>query len=236
VNERRGSGNVVWHECCVKRTDRNRLNNHGSGLLWFTGLSAAGKSTIAHNVEKVLFERGIRTYVLDGDNVRHGLNSDLGFSPADRRENMRRVGEVARLMVDAGLIVLACFISPYREDRKTVRRLFKRDAFMEIYVKCPVEECEQRDPKGQYRKARAGMIENYTGISAPYEEPQNPDLVIDTQALAVEESVEKVLSFMSARALIGAKYREKNEDEVKRAQGFHGDTEKRNIGEPPRAP
>jgi adenylylsulfate kinase len=171
--------------------------------LWFTGLSAAGKSTIAHNVEKVLFEQGMRTYVLDGDNVRHRLNANLGFSPADRKENIRRIGEVARLMVDAGLIVLACFISPYREDREAVRSLFEGDTFMEIYVKCPVEECEQRDPKGQYRKARAGMIRNYTGISAPYEEPENPDLVIDTQALDVEQSVEKVIGILSDRGLIG---------------------------------
>jgi adenylylsulfate kinase len=205
VSERRNSGNVVWHECYVRRADRNRLNNHRSGLLWFTGLSAAGKSTIAHSVEKVLFEQGIRTYVLDGDNVRHGLNADLGFSPADRRENMRRIGEVAKLMVDAGLIVLACFVSPYREDREAVRRLFESDSYMEIYVKCPVEECEQRDPKGQYRKARAGMIENYTGISAPYEEPQNPDLVIDTQALVIEQSVEEVVNFLVARGLIGGR-------------------------------
>jgi adenylylsulfate kinase len=205
VNKQQNSRNVVWHECCVKRADRNRLNNHGSGLLWFTGLSAAGKSTIAHNVEKVLFERGMRTYVLDGDNVRHGLNANLGFSPADRRENIRRIGEAARLMVDAGLIVLACFISPYREDREAVRRLFDGDTFVEIYVKCPVEECEQRDPKGQYRKARAGMIENYTGVSAPYEEPENPDLVIDTQALDVEQSVEKVIGFLSDRGLIAGR-------------------------------
>jgi adenylylsulfate kinase len=202
VNERRSSGNVVWHECCVKRADRNRLNNHRSGLLWFTGLSAAGKSTIAHSVEKVLFEQGIRTYVLDGDNVRHGLNANLGFSPADRKENIRRIGEVAKLMVDAGLIVLACFISPYRQDREAVRRLFESGAFMEIYAKCPVEECAQRDPKGQYKKARAGMIENYTGISAPYEEPQNSDLVIDTRTLSIEQSVEKVVGFLRTRSLI----------------------------------
>jgi adenylylsulfate kinase len=189
----------------VKRADRNRLNNHRSGLLWFTGLSAAGKSTIAHNLEKVLFEQGMRTYVLDGDNVRHGLNANLGFSPADRKENIRRIGEVARLMVDAGLIVLACFISPYREDREAVRRLFEGDTFLEIYVKCPVEECERRDPKGQYRKARAGMIKNYTGISAPYEEPENPDLVIDTQTLDVEQSVEKVIGILSDRGLIAGR-------------------------------
>jgi adenylylsulfate kinase len=202
LKKQQDSGNVVWHKCCVTKADRNRLNNHRSGLLWFTGLSAAGKSTIAHSAEKILFEQGIRTYVLDGDNVRHGLNANLGFSPADRKENIRRIGEVARLMVDAGLIVLACFISPYREDREAVRRVFEGDTFMEIYVKCPVEECEQRDPKGQYRKARTGMIENYTGISAPYEEPENPDLVIDTQALDVEQSVQKVIGFLSARGLI----------------------------------
>ena len=193
---------IVWHECLVKKADRNCLNGHKSGLVWFTGLSASGKSTLAHGVEKQLFDRGIRTYVLDGDNVRHGLNANLGFSAEDRKENIRRIGEVARLMVDAGLIVLACFISPYREDRDAVRKLFAGDNFFEVYVKCPLEECEKRDPKGQYKKARAGIIKNYTGISAPYEEPESPELVIETDKLTVEQATEKVLQFLDEKSFI----------------------------------
>jgi len=163
--------NVVWYDGYVKRQHRNRLNKHKSGLVWFTGLSASGKSTIAHCVERELFNLGIRTYVLDGDNVRQGLNVNLGFSREDRRENLRRIVELSKLMVDAGIIVFAAFISPYREDREFVRKRFDSDNFLEIYVKCSVEECERRDPKGQYKKARAGIIKDYTGISAPYEEP-----------------------------------------------------------------
>jgi len=193
---------VVWHECLVKREDRNLLNNHRSGLIWFTGLSAAGKSSIAHGLEKELFDCGIRTYVLDGDNVRHGLNVNLGFSPEDRKENIRRIAEVAKLMVDAGLVVLACFISPYREDREAVRKLFDGDNFTEVYVKCSVEECERRDPKGQYKKARAGTIKNYTGISSPYEEPEKPELLIDTEKMTLEDSVQKVLDFLGEKQSI----------------------------------
>ncbi len=186
----------------MKRDDRNSLNNHRSGLLWFTGLSAAGKSSIAHGLEKELFDRRIRTYVLDGDNVRHGLNANLGFSPEDRKENIRRIGEVSKLMVDAGLVVLACFISPYREDRDAVRKVFDGDNFMEVYVKCSVEECERRDPKGQYQKARAGIIKNYTGISSPYEEPEAPELIIDTEKSTLENSVKQVLDFLNEKKFI----------------------------------
>jgi adenylylsulfate kinase len=187
---------VVWHEKLVHRHDRHRLNKHRSGVLWFTGLSASGKSTIAHHLEKDLFDRGIRAYVLDGDNIRHGLNSNLGFSRDDRKENIRRIAELSKLFVDAGNVVLAAFISPYREDRKLVRETLGDDSFFEIYVKCPVEICEQRDPKGQYKKAREGIIKNYTGISAPYEEPENPDMVVDTVELSVEESVRSVLEML----------------------------------------
>ncbi len=183
---------VIWHEGYVKRTDRNLLNNHKSGLVWFTGLSASGKSMIVHNLEKKLFIQGIRTYVLDGDNVRHGLNANLGFSREDRKENLRRIAEVSKLFADAGILVLAAFISPYREDREYIRERFEGDNFFEIYVKCSVEECERRDPKGQYKKARAGIIKNYTGISAPYEEPEKPDMVIDTENFDLESSVVKV--------------------------------------------
>ncbi len=193
--------NVIWHNGHVSREDRNRLNEHKSGLVWFTGLSASGKSTIAHLVEKKLFKHGIRAYVLDGDNIRHGLNSNLGFSDEDRSENLRRIVEVARLMVDAGLLVLAAFISPLRKDRDYIRSKFKDDNFFEIYVKCSIEECERRDPKGQYKRARAGIIKNYTGVSAPYEEPENPDLVIDTETIDFERSAQAILEFFNESKL-----------------------------------
>jgi adenylylsulfate kinase len=193
---------VVWHETLVNRLQRNRLNKHKSGLLWFTGLSAAGKSTIAHHLEKELFDRGIRSYVLDGDNVRHGLNNNLGFSREDRKENLRRIAEVSKLMVDAGLVVLAAFISPYREDRAFVKNTVGEEHFFEIYVKCSVETCEKRDPKGHYKKAKEGIIKNFTGISAPYEEPAEPDLLIDTEELDVESSVQNVLELLDNRKFI----------------------------------
>lgn len=193
---------VILHNGLINRADRNKLNQHKSGLVWFTGLSASGKSTIAHAVEKELFQRGIRAYVLDGDNVRHGLNANLGFSPEDREENIRRIAEVAHLMVDAGLVVLAAFISPYREDRESVRKRFLGDNFIEVYVRCSIEECEKRDPKGQYKRARAGIIKGYTGISSPYEEPENPDLVIDTEKITVEDSVKSVLSCLDRKSFI----------------------------------
>lgn len=196
---------VIWHEGYVKRTDRNLLNNHKSGLVWFTGLSASGKSMIVHNLEKELFIQGIRTYVLDGDNVRHGLNANLGFSREDRKENLRRIAEVSKLFADAGILVLAAFISPYREDREYIRERFKGDNFFEIYVKCSVEECERRDPKGQYKKARAGIIKNYTGISAPYEEPEKPDMVIDTESFDVESSVAKVIELLEKSNILSIK-------------------------------
>ncbi len=187
---------VVWHDGQIKRQDRNSLNQHKSGLIWFTGLSASGKSTIAHALEKRLFTDSVRTYVLDGDNVRHGINYNLGFSREDRRENLRRIVELSKLFIDAGILVLAAFISPYEEDRKYIRKRFESDNYLEIYVKCSIEKCEQRDPKGQYKKARAGVIKNYTGISAPYEEPENPDFVIDTEKLTLEESVKLVLDYL----------------------------------------
>lgn len=187
---------VIWHKGYVNRADRNRVHGHKSGLIWFTGLSASGKSTIAHHVERELFDQGIHAYVLDGDNVRHGLNSNLGFSRDDRQENLRRIAELAKLFVDAGILALAAFISPYREDRDYIRKRFEGDNFLEIYVKCSVDECEKRDPKGQYRKARAGIIKNYTGVDAPYEEPQNPDLVIDTEKMDLETSVRCVIELI----------------------------------------
>lgn len=193
---------VVWHDGYVTREDRNRLNTHKSGLLWFTGLSASGKSTIAHKVEKYLFEQGVRAYVFDGDNIRHGINSDLGFSREDRRENLRRIVEISKLFVDAGMIVLAAFISPFRQDREYIRKRFEGDNFFEIYVKCSIEECERRDPKGQYKKARAGIIKNYTGISSPYEEPDSPDLVLDTEKISIDEAVQRVVNMLIEKEML----------------------------------
>lgn len=190
--------NVTWFNGYVTREDREKAHGHKGALIWFTGLSASGKSTIAHIVEKLLHQRGCSTYVLDGDNVRHGLCSDLTFSPKDRGENIRRIGEMVKLFVDAGIIVLTAFISPYREDRGKVRSLLSEGQFLEIYVDCPVEVCAERDQKGIYEKAKAGIIKGFTGISAPYEPPDNPELVIhshkeDAKAAAarVVELIEK---------------------------------------------
>jgi adenylylsulfate kinase len=196
------NNHVVWDDRYVKSSERNLLNNHKSGLVWFTGLSASGKSTIAHLVERELFNRGIRTYVFDGDNVRHGINRNLGFSREDRRENLRRIAELSKLFVDAGMIVLAAFISPYKEDREYMKQRFDGDNFLEIYVKCSVEECERRDPKGQYKKARAGIIKEYTGISSPYEEPENPDLILDTENIDIKISVKKVLELFDKKKFL----------------------------------
>jgi len=183
----------------VSREDRYRLNNHRSCLLWFTGLSGAGKSSLATAVEKELYSYGIRSYVLDGDNIRHGLNSNLGFTPEDRKENIRRIGEVSRLFVDAGLFALTAIISPYREDRQMVRERFAKGEFIEIYVKCPLEVCEMRDPKGLYKKARRGEIQNFTGISAPYEEPLQPEIVVETDKQTLEQSVAQVIQYLKER-------------------------------------
>jgi adenylylsulfate kinase len=193
---------VVWHEEYIKRGDRNRLNNHKSGLVWFTGLSASGKSTIAHRVDNELFKKSVRSYVLDGDNVRHGLNRNLGFSREDRRENLRRIAELSKLFVDAGILVISAFISPYKEDRDYIRKRFEGDNFFEIYIKCSIQECEKRDPKGQYKRAKAGIIKNYTGISSPYEEPESPDLVIETERYDVNSSVRQVISLIKKKGLL----------------------------------
>lgn len=188
--------NIVWHHSKVTKEDRQKLNGHKSVVLWFTGLSGAGKSTLSVEVEKELHQRGIRTYILDGDNIRHGLNKDLGFSAEDRKENIRRIGEVAKLMVDAGIVTLTAFISPYREDREMVRQLLGEKEFIEIYVKCSLEECERRDPKGLYKKARAGEIKGFTGIDDPYEEPENPELVVETDKQTLEESVKQTIAYL----------------------------------------
>jgi len=185
--------NVVWHDHAVDKEKREQLLKQKGVVLWFTGLSGSGKSTVANEVAHKLHERGKLAYILDGDNIRHGLNKDLGFSPEDRKENIRRISEVANLFADAGLITITAFISPYAKDRNFCRRLVGEGRFLEIYVKASLKTCEKRDPKGMYKKARAGVIKEFTGINAPYEEPENPGLITDTDKETVEESAEKVL-------------------------------------------
>jgi len=196
--------NIVWHAGAVTRADREKLNGHKGCTVWLTGLSGSGKSTIAVDLEKRLAERGVSTYILDGDNIRHGLNKNLGFSPADRTENIRRIGEVAKLFTDAGIVTITAFISPYRADRDQVRSIMSDGDFIEAHVDCPVETCEERDVKGLYKKARAGEIPEFTGISAPYEAPEKPELVIRTKDQSVEESSKQVLAFLEQRGILGA--------------------------------
>jgi adenylylsulfate kinase len=194
--------NIVWHRGAITREDRQQLNGHRGCTVWLTGLSGSGKSTIAVDLEKRLLERGVRTYILDGDNIRHGLNKNLGFSPEDRTENIRRIGEVAKLFGDAGLVALTAFISPYRADRDQVRAIMQPGDFIEVFVDCPVEVCEQRDVKGLYKKARAGEIKEFTGISAPYEAPAKPELVIETSGQSVEESALQILAYLERQGII----------------------------------
>jgi adenylylsulfate kinase len=196
------NNHTILHKGSIMKEDRNSLNRHDSGVIWFTGLSASGKSTIAHEIEKKLYQNGIRAYVFDGDNIRHGLNSDLGFSDHDRKENIRRISEVARLFVDAGIIVLAAFITPFKEQRQYIKKSLQGIKSIEVYIKCDIEECIRRDPKGQYKKARSGIIKNYTGISSPFEEPDDSDIVIDTEKMGIEEAVSKVLSYLHEREFL----------------------------------
>jgi adenylylsulfate kinase len=196
------SRNITWSHSHVTHEERERLLGHGAATLWFTGLSGSGKSTIATEVERRLVERKVTAYVLDGDNVRHGLNSNLGFSPEDRTENIRRIGEVAKLFNDAGVIVLTAFISPYRADRDAVRKTLPEGEFLEVFVECPLEECEKRDVKGLYAKARAGDIPEFTGISAPYEAPASPELVLHTGGQDIEASVAQVFELLEARGVL----------------------------------
>ncbi len=198
------SSNVVWHPELVSRADREALNAHGSALLWLTGLSGAGKSTIAQAVATLLHERGIRAYVLDGDNVRHGLCGDLGFSADDRTENIRRIGEMSKLFVDAGMIAITAFISPFREDRDKVRTMFEKGDFLEIFCDCNLDECERRDVKGLYKKARAGLIPEFTGISSPYEPPSAPELVVNTDSQTPEESATAVIELLQSKGIVPA--------------------------------
>jgi len=193
---------VIWHNASVTRQHRNQQNKHKSAVLWFTGLSGSGKSTLAHAVEEKLHQQGYRTFVLDGDNVRHGLSSNLGFSEADRKENIRRIGETAKLMMEAGIVTITAFISPYKKDRASVRNLMPHGDFIEIYCKTTIEICEKRDVKGLYKKARAGVIKNYTGINSPYEAPEKPEIEIDTEKLTLSESIEKVLENLTKRGIM----------------------------------
>ncbi|MBY0243682.1 MAG: adenylyl-sulfate kinase [Burkholderiaceae bacterium] len=196
------SSNTVWHHATVTRARREELNLHKGAIIWFTGLSGSGKSTLAHAVEERLHQATCRTFVLDGDNVRHGLCADLGFSDEARTENIRRVGEAAKLFVEAGIVVLTAFISPFEGDRERVRKLAGADDFIEIYCRCPLEVCEQRDVKGLYKRARAGEISHFTGISSPYEPPYAPDLTVETSLLSLDESVGAVLALLAQRKVI----------------------------------
>ncbi|MEX2206715.1 MAG: adenylyl-sulfate kinase [Myxococcota bacterium] len=202
MSETRKSANVVWSESLVGRAEREALLRHRAVTLWFTGLSGSGKSTLAVHVERALSSRGVLAYVLDGDNIRHGLSANLGFSAEDRRENIRRIGEVAKLLNDAGVIVLTAFISPYRSDRARVRETLPDGHFLEVFVDCPLEICERRDVKGLYQKARSGAIAEFTGISAPYEPPLAPELRVATAENPLEACVAQVLGLLEARSVI----------------------------------
>ena len=200
--EKPQSSNVVWHHATVTRTRREELNGHRGVVIWFTGLPSSGKSTIAHAVEDQLHRISCRTFVLDGDNIRHGLSGDLGFTAADRQENIRRIGEVAKLFVEAGVIVLTAFVSPFRRDRELARGLLLHGDFVEVYCRCPVDVCETRDPKGHYPRARTGEIPDFTGVSAPYEEPRNAELTLDTAKLSISASVDRVCTLLAERGII----------------------------------
>ncbi|KAB7668864.1 adenylyl-sulfate kinase [Bacillus sp. B1-b2] len=193
------STNITWHDQTVTKQNRRENNKHHSYVLWFTGLSGSGKSTVANAVAKRLFKDQTNTYVLDGDNIRFGINNDLGFSDEDRKENIRRIGEVSKLFVDSGQVVITAFISPFREDRDRVREILEEDEFIEVYIKCSLEACESRDPKGLYEKARKGIIKEFTGISSPYEEPVQPEIMVDTENQSVEECVEQIVQFLKQK-------------------------------------
>ncbi|OAI09997.1 adenylyl-sulfate kinase [Methylomonas lenta] len=196
------SSNTVWHHATVTRVRREQQNGHKSAILWFTGLSGAGKSTLAHAVEERLYQLGCRTYVLDGDNVRHGLCGDLGFTDQDRQENIRRIAELAKLMLESGTIALTAFISPFQSERNLARNLVPHGDFIEIYCRCELAVCEQRDVKGLYKKARQGDIKHFTGISSPYEAPEKPELSIDTDKHSLEECVNMVLALLQERGIV----------------------------------
>lgn len=188
--------NIVWHDQLISKQEQREKNRHHSAVLYFTGLSGSGKSTIANAAARRLHDLGANTYVLDGDNVRHGLNKDLGFSDEARKENIRRIGEVSKLFIDSGQLVFTAFISPFQEDRDSVRRLVEEDEFVEVYISCPLDACEERDPKGLYEKARAGVIPEFTGISSPYEAPVTPELTLETDKYTVEECVDQLIGYL----------------------------------------
>lgn len=194
--------NIIWHTASISKSDRQSLNGHKSCALWFTGLSGSGKSVLANAVDEKLYRMGIQSYVLDGDNIRHGLNKDLGFQTEDRIENIRRIGEVAKLFVDSGQMILTAFISPFREDRNMVRALFPEGEFFEIYVKCPLHVCEQRDPKGLYQKARNGEIKHFTGIDSPYEQPLSPDFIIESDQTSISAGADLIISELQSKGII----------------------------------
>jgi len=197
------STNIVWHAHTITREMRAKQKGQRPVMIWFTGLSGAGKSTIANAVESWLHDNGFHSYLLDGDNIRHGLNKDLGFSDKDRVENIRRIGEVGKLFVDSGMIALSAFISPFRADRQMVRQLFEPGDFVEVYIATPIDVCEERDPKGLYKKARAGVIKQFTGIDSPYEAPSNPEIVIDTSRNNVEQSALLVVEYLKQIGALG---------------------------------
>jgi len=198
--------NITWHHAVISKADRENLLEQKGVVIWFTGLSASGKSTIAHTVEEKLYDRGNLTYVLDGDNIRHGLNKNLGFSPEDREENIRRIGEVGKLFADAGVIAMTAFISPYRADRDNARELHESGKFIEVFVDAPLSVLEDRDPKGLYKKARAGQIPEFTGISAPYEAPLNPEIHLDTSKMTVEECADAVIQYLEEKGIISKEH------------------------------
>ncbi|HQS36812.1 MAG TPA: adenylyl-sulfate kinase [Methylotenera sp.] len=197
--------NILWQDPLVKRAERNQRNGHKSVVLWLTGFSGAGKSTLAHAIERRLYEQDCATFVLDGDNVRHGLCNDLGFTQQDREENIRRVGEMAKLFTEAGVIAITAFISPYIADRERVRSILPAGEFVEIYCRCALDICESRDVKGLYAKARKGLISDFTGISSPYEPPQNPELTVDTGTKSLDECAEQVIDYLRQQQIIGQK-------------------------------
>lgn len=196
------STNVIWHESTITKDIREQIQGHRSAVIWLTGLSGSGKSTLANEIDRQLFNRQFKSYVLDGDNIRHGLNKDLSFTEADRKENIRRIGEVAKLFVDSGHIVTTAFISPFIDDRHFVRSLFTENEFIEVYVKCPLDICELRDPKGLYVKARQQIIPHFTGVSSPYEEPVNPEITIDTNQLSIEVATEQIIHYLETNQFI----------------------------------
>ncbi len=199
------SKNIVWHHGVVTKEDREAITKHKACTIWMTGLPASGKSTLAVALEKALWERGVHAFVLDGDNIRHGLNKDLGFSPEDRNENIRRIGEVAKLFTAAGVINVTAFISPYRKDRDQARALVKPGEFLEVFVDCTLDECERRDPKGHYKKARAGEMREFTGVSAPYEAPTSAEIVVQTHKQSEAECVDTILGYLERNGYVGSR-------------------------------